>query len=336
MKKFGFLLIILIVLSVIWYKWQLLSLSNNSGAMSFTVKAGQSKSEIASALKKENLISSSLAFQIHYLLVRSASIKAGEYVFEPKTKTTDLMRELQKGDNSSKEVSVLIREGLSAKDINIYLKDNGFLNDDSFLNLVHTPLKNLPEDLKKYTWLNSLAKNDNLEGFLFPDTYRLYRGFTANDLVSKMLANLDKKLTPELLAAVNNSGHSFKEIMTMASILEKEVRSEEDMKIVSGIFWDRIANGQALQSCATLAFILGVNKKQYTYEDTQINSLYNTYQHKGLPPSPISNPGLRSINAALYPIKTSYNYFLSRPDNGQTVFSSTLDQHNAAKAKYLK
>ena len=122
----------------------------------------------------------------------------------------------------------------------------------------------------------------------------------------------------------------------MASILEKEVRSEQDMKIVSGIFWDRIKIGQALQSCATLAFVLGVNKVQYTYTDTQIISPYNTYKHKGLPPGPISNPGLKALNAAVEPIKTEYNYFLSRPDTGETVFAKTLDQHNANKAKYLK
>lgn len=336
MKKIGFLLVLIIILGVIWYKWQLLSFSNNSRTSSVVIEAGLSKAEIADKLKKDNLISSTLAFRIHYLLVRSASIQAGEYVIEPKTKTTDLMMLLQKGDNSSKEVSVLIREGLTAKDINDYLKKSNFLSDDSFLTLVHTPIKDLPSDLKKYSWLNSLDKNDNLEGYLFPDTYRLYRNFTANDLVAKMLSNLDKKLRPDLLQAINSSGHSLKEIFTMASIIEKEVRTEPDMKIVSGIFWDRIKNGQALQSCATLAYILGVNKKQYTYEDTQIISPYNTYKNRGLTPSPISNPGLKSIGAALYPTKTDYNYFLSRPDTGETVFSKTLEQHNEAKAKYLK
>jgi UPF0755 protein len=336
MKKIIWLLILVLILGVIWYKWQLLSFSSNNQTVAITIKAGLNKTEIADILKKDNLISSTLAFKIHYLLVRSGSIQAGDYVIEPKTKTTDLMRVLQTGDNSSKEVSVLIREGLTAKDINNYLKTNNFLNDDSFLNLAHTPIKNLPAELKKYSWLNGLDKNDNLEGYLFPDTYRLYRNFTANDLVVKMLADLNTKLTPEFLIAVNNSGHSLKEIITMASILEKEVRTETDMKIVSGIFWDRITNGQALQSCATLAFILGVNKTQYTYADTQIDSLYNTYQHRGLPPSPISNPGLKSIGAALYPTNTNYNYFLTRPDNGQTVFSKTLEEHNFAKAEYLK
>lgn len=108
------------------------------------------------------------------------------------------------------------------------------------------------------------------------------------------------------------------------------------MKIVSGIFWDRIANGQRLESCATLAYILGESKPQYTLADTQINSPYNTYRNDGLPPTPINNPGLKAIRAALYPTKTDYNYFLSRPDTGETVFSKIYQEHLANKAKYLK
>ncbi|MDP2736501.1 MAG: endolytic transglycosylase MltG, partial [bacterium] len=126
------------------------------------------------------------------------------------------------------------------------------------------------------------------------------------------------------------------EIVTMASIIEKEVRSTDDMKIVSGIFWNRIKNGQGLESCATLAYILGVNKPQYSVEDTKIDSPYNTYKYRGLPPGPIANPGFNAINAAVYPENTNYNYFLSDPETGKTIFSKILDEHNANKYKYLK
>jgi len=122
----------------------------------------------------------------------------------------------------------------------------------------------------------------------------------------------------------------------MASLIEKEVRTSEDMKIISGIFWQRIENRQGLESCATLAYILGVNKPQYSVVDTKIDSPYNTYKHRGLPPSPIANPGLNAITAAIYPKETDYNYFLSDPATGQTIFSRTLGEHNLNKAKYLK
>ena len=125
------------------------------------------------------------------------------------------------------------------------------------------------------------------------------------------------------------------QILTMASILEKEVSSAKDFKIVSGIFWNRIANGQPLQSCATLAYILGINKPQYSYEDTQVESPYNTYKYQGLTPGPISNPGINTINAAINPEKTIYNYFLTDPKNkNNTVYSTTYQEHVANKLKF--
>ena len=120
----------------------------------------------------------------------------------------------------------------------------------------------------------------------------------------------------------------------MASIIEREVRSDEDRKVVSGIFWNRIKAGQALQSCATLSFILGVSKKQYSIADTQIKSPYNTYLNTGLPPGPISNPGLSTIEAAINPQDSQFNYFLSDPETGLTIFSKSFEEHNANKAKY--
>jgi len=122
----------------------------------------------------------------------------------------------------------------------------------------------------------------------------------------------------------------------MASIIEKEVRSVDDMEIVSGIFWNRIKNNQALESCATLAYIIGESKSQYSIEDTQINSPYNTYRNRGLTPGPISNPGLRAINAAIYPKDTNYNYFLTDPKTKKTIFSKTFEEHKKNKSIYLE
>ena len=120
----------------------------------------------------------------------------------------------------------------------------------------------------------------------------------------------------------------------MASILEMEVKSQSDREIASGIFWNRVTVGQPLQSCATLAYVLGVNKKQYTYQDTQTVSPYNTYLNRGLPPGPIGNPGIATLRAAIFPKDSNFNYFLSDPETGQTIFSRTFAEHTQNKAKY--
>jgi len=122
----------------------------------------------------------------------------------------------------------------------------------------------------------------------------------------------------------------------MASLLEKEVNTKEDREIVSGIFWRRIKEGRPLQSCATIAYILGIDKWRYSFEDTRIKSPYNTYLHKGLPPGPISNPGVESIRSAIFPRKSDYNYFLTDPETGNTIFAETIEEHNQNKIKYFR
>ncbi len=311
MKKI-IVIVSLLALCVIWYEARISSHSSNTNDVSFMVTQGESTSQIATNLQKEKLISSTLAFKIYLYLHHSSLIQAGNYSIEARTSTRNIIVQLTKGIVADREVNVLIREGLNVKEINDYLKQSGFLHDDSFLT-----------EAKHY------------EGYLFPDTYRMFKNFTAADLITKMRNNFEKKLSSELRTAMQQSGHKAEDIIIMASIVEKEARTEADMKIVSGIFWDRIANGQPLESDVTLAYTQG-KKDQYSFLDTRIDSPYNTYLHRGLPRGPVSNPGLTAIMAAIYPTKTDYNYFLSRPDTGEMIYSKTLAEHNAAKQKYLK
>jgi UPF0755 protein len=185
-----------------------------------------------------------------------------------------------------------------------------------------------------YEFLKDKPGGGNLEGFLFPDTYIFFKDASAVSIINRMLLNFDEKLSGEMKGDIEKSGHSIYEVVTMASILEKEVKTKEDMKIASGIFWDRMEFGMPLQSCATVAYVLGKEKKQYSYDDTRTPSPYNTYINKGLPPGPIDNPGINALNAAIYPTKTDYIYFLTDPETGKTIFSKTIEEHEANKVKY--
>ena len=162
-----------------------------------------------------------------------------------------------------------------------------------------------------------------------------------------MLDNFDKKLTQDLRKEISRQSKTIFEIVTMASMLEKEVKDFEAKKLVSGILWKRLENGISLQVDATITYLAGkktthpegVASRPYgariSIEDLQIDSPYNTYKYKGLPLGPISNPGLESILAAIYPKESDFWYYLSTPD-GKTIFSKTLQEHNLAKAKYLR
>jgi len=149
------------------------------------------------------------------------------------------------------------------------------------------------------------------------------------------LANFNAKLTPELRQEIVKQKKSFFEVLTLASIIEKEVSEPEDMKMVADIFYKRLKAGIALQSDATVNYATGKSLIQPTYQDLSVNSLYNTYRYPGLPPGPISNPGINALKAAIYPTPNPYYYFLTT-ESGQAIYSKTYEEHLINKNKYLK
>jgi UPF0755 protein len=332
---------ILIIIAVIavgsFLFWQNLNspVNSNGQGQIFLVNKGETVKQVAKNLRLNNLIKSEFYFKYN-VWRENLIIQAGEYSISQKLSTKEIIKILTEGNAISQEKSITIIEGWNNKDVAAYLEKNNIISAKDFLALTKGPLKNWKFDFAKPDFLNDAPETVGLEGYLFPDTYRIFKDTTAKEIISKMLDNFNKKLTPSMREEIKKQNKKVYEIITMASIIEKEVRLTDDMKIVSGIFWDRIKNGQALQSCATLAYILGVNKAQYSLEDTKIDSPYNTYKYRGLPPGPIANPGFNAINAAVYPKNTDYNYFLSDPATGKTIYSKTLDEHNANKYKYLK
>ncbi|KKS34113.1 MAG: YceG family protein [Parcubacteria group bacterium GW2011_GWC2_42_12] len=307
----------------------------NGQERAFTVSKGETAEQIISNLKKENLIKSPVYFK-YQIWGAAANLKAGEYLISPKLSTREILKVLIDGEAISREKSIRIIEGWNLKDIGAYFTSNKITGASEFLGLAQAPLSVWNFNFPKPDFLNDAPREANLAGYLFPDTYRIFANTAAEQIIFKMLTNFDRKLTPEMRAEIKWQQKTIYEIVTLASIIEKEVRSIDDMKIVSGIFWQRIKNGQGLESCATLAHILGVNKAQYSIEDTKIDSPYNTYKYRGLPPGPIANPGLNALKAAIYPEFTAYNYFLSDPATGKTIYSRSLEEHNLNKFKYLK
>jgi UPF0755 protein len=303
----------------------------------FIIASGEGVNQISRNLYEQKLIKSMFYFEAYVWLEKiQAKFLAGEYILNTHMNIKEVTEILTSGKILNKEKNIKIIEGWKISDINKYLIDEAIIADNSFLNLAQNKVSSWPYEIAKPEFLSDLPADADLEGFLFPDTYRIFNDAKPEDIIIKMLDNFNKKLTPAMREAIKKQGKTIYEIVTMASVIEKEVTKSEDMKIVSGIFWNRVKNGQLLQSCATLAYILGVNKKQYTIEDTEIISPYNTYKNKGLPPGPIANPGLNAINAAINPTETNYNYFLSRFDNGETIFSSTYEEHLKNKNKYLQ
>ncbi len=174
-----------------------------------------------------------------------------------------------------------------------------------------------------------------LEGFLFPDTYKIDAGnFTSDHLIDKMLTNFQKKLPSDITAQLSAKNISLYELITTASMLEKEVRHADDLPVVAGIIWKRATSGWFLNIDATLLYDL--NRQNLTKADLQQDSAYNTYTRKGLPPGPIGNPGSKAILASLNPQKTSHWFYITDPKTGKAVFADTNDQQNRNRAIYLQ
>jgi len=335
-KKIKSIIILILILtsfcliSFLYYQYQVNTvLSDQDKKIKFIIKKGENLNQIAENLQKKEIIKSAKIFKI-YLWENNlqTKIKAGNYSLNNNINIKKIVEILIKGKVVLEEQTIKILEGWNIKDINNYLQENNIFTNNEFLNFIEN------KDLKlDYDFLEA---EKSLEGYLFPDTYRIYKNSTPEMIVKKMLTNFEKKLNPQMKYDIAQQNKSIYEILTMASIVQKEVQTEKDMKMVAGIFWQRINNGQALQSCATLAYILGENKKQYSYKDTQIISPYNTYKNKNLPPGPISNPGLEAIKASIYPEKNDYNYFLNAFETGETIFSKTYQEHLNNKNKYLK
>lgn len=316
-------------------------ISQGEELKTLVIEKGEGLKEIGEKLEEQGLVKNRLLFEAYAFLARvKNNFWPGEYKIEEKIKLKDLIN-LLTGMPSVREKTLTIIEGWTNKDIDRFFTEQSLLKEGDFLQA----LEKISQDrelLKKYEFLAEAAGSydqdediANLQGYLFPDTYRFYQETTAGAIIGKMLENFDQKLDSRLREEIKKSGRTIYETITMASLIEKEAALEQDRRLVADIFWKRIKTGWALESCATVNYVLGAPKPRLSYEDTRTPSPYNTYLHPGLPPGPINNPGLSSIKAAIEPLKNDYCCFLSTPE-GKIIFSKTTEEHSRNKGIYLK
>lgn len=305
-------------------------------AKMFTVNKGEAVKEIALNLKKENLISDPYAFIIYTAIMgKYSKVQAGDYLLSSQMSVSRIVGMMTKGETAKETITII--EGWDLRDLNDYFQSK---NMPGLFALTGTPAKtekneNIESLVEKFGFLEDKPQGLSLEGYLFPDTYYIDKNDTLETVVEKALSNFDGKLTPEMRNEIKKQKKTIFETVTMASMIEKEVKTLNDKKVVSGILWKRIENKMGLQVDSTVMYATGKENSKVYIKDTQFDSPYNTYKYRGLPEGPISNPGMDSIIAAIYPTKTNYLYYLSTPE-GKTIFSKTLEEHNYNKAKYLK
>jgi len=309
-----------------WWNQNSKPVSTNKELQSFIIPKGYSASRIGNKLADQSLVKSSLAFKFYVqLTAQSKRIQAGEYLLAPNFSLFKIVDQLTSGPV---EEWVTIPEGLRQEEV------------------VERYIDALKRDeLEADTFRQEfLAITANREGFLFPDTYLFPKAVSASIVANKMLTIFDGKINAQMEADINASEYTLDQVVTLASIIERETQKGEERSVVAGILLNRLKIGMGLQVDATVQYaIASANCRAgsecnwwptITREDLSINSAYNTYKYSGLPPAPIANPSLSSISAAIYPTESSYLYYLHDGD-GKIHYAETLDGHNSNVRKYL-
>lgn len=285
-----------------------------------SIKPGMGASEIADTLVQHGILSSKWPFWLKAKTSGTAnSFQSGMYALHPGMSVEEILDKLAAGDTTV--VKFTIPEGFGVKEIARRLSEEGLVNEKEFL-----------AKAKKYAPYDYIERNADIryacEGFLFPDTYELYQETTPESVLEMMAEDFDHRLTPEMRERAKERNLSIFELVTLASLVEKEAMYEEDRPIIAQVFLKRLEIGMPLQSDTTLQYLMDAPKEDVSIQDTKIESPYNTYQNRGLPPGPIASPGMASIQAVLYPADTDYLYFVA-DRRGHNHYSTNYADHQA-------
>ena len=286
----------------------------------FTVRPGMSVSEIGKELYERGIIDSEMKFWWTAKLNGFENkVKSGTFAMQTGMTPRDALEILVYGNTVT--IRFTIPEGFSVRDIAQRLDDEGLVKADAFISLAKTyrpyPYVEEHEDVR-YA----------VEGFLFPDTYEINGEFDAARIMQMMAENFDRRLTKEMRDRAREMDLSIYELVTLASLVEKEAYHEEDRPIIAQIFLKRLRLGMPLQADPTVQYLLDAPKEDLLYRDTEIESPYNTYQNVGLPPGPIASPGTASLMAVLHPADTNYLYFVA-DRNGNNYYATNYADHLA-------
>lgn len=330
-KKLIIAVIAFLILQYIYFGFFTKPAVDSDNIAVITVEKGESINQIAKELKKENVINSKFLFKNYLRFTGKAKeIQAGVFriPLPQNIKSTTYLLSTY----IPIEDKITIPEGFKITQIDAALADKGIIEAGEFINCVQTcPLEH---NLLQYIPNQSTR---NLEGFLYPDTYFVSTvDFDPATLIIKMMDNFESKLPDDWQQKAQSLPESdLYSVINMASIIEREVLSDQDKKMVSGLLWKRYSTpGWNIGADATLLYKKSDNV--ITYQDLQADDPYNTRKLSGLPPTPISNPGISSIEAALNPIDSEYWFYLTTLDTGRVIYAVTNEEHNANKNKYLR
>ena len=324
------MIILMVIVAYIWIQFMPVQIGGEK--VFINVEKGSSVSSVAKKLKESGIIRNEYALKIYMILNdMSGNIKYGNHIFQGNYTIKEVAKELTTPFISDK--SLLIPEGYTIAQIQQSINKLNNTDSNSFIKTsLNIPLGSV-----------DFVISDSLEGFLFPDTYKIFGNSSDKELISLMLENFRRRVNSVYYNDIASAGEkyfneedfheSLFKIITVASLIEREVKVPSERALVASVIYNRLEKGMPLQIDATVSYIPGKstnNKEKTTFADTRISSQYNTYKIKGLPIGPICNPGIESIKAAIFPEKSDYLYYVARKD-GSHIFTKNFEEHKKAK-----
>ena len=296
-------------------------------AVLVTVPPGKSARQIGEILARKHLIRNPLSFVFASRLDGlSGKMHAGRYLLSPAMPPRQIAALMALGETVNPDHVVTVPEGFTVRQIARRLAGAGLVDETQFLTLALT-------QGRSFSVRGWSPPDNNLEGYLFPDTYTIPKGATPREIIQQMLANFDTRVVlPDGAAAAHAPG-GLPGTITLASLVEREAEVDSDRPLIAAVYRNRLKLGMRLQCDATVQYALPTHKTRLFFTDLRVESPYNTYTHVGLPPTPIASPGLPSIVAALHPAAVGYLYYVAGPDGRHHVFSTTLAQQDQAIAR---
>lgn len=302
-----------------------------------TIPPGSGVTEIGHILQKNGIIQNAWAFAIYAKSHRQSGLKAGTYQMSPSMDTSTIVRSMQKGGIAA--IRFTVPEGAGLEEIAEIIQKHSSFRKEEVLKRADDPafvqhlMKKYPRLVTKEVFNQQIRHP--LEGYFFPATYSFYDRHVSLDAVLETMVAKTNAVFSAYAGQSTQARLTPHKLLTMASLIEAEATKKADRAKISSVFYNRLKKNMPLQTDPTVLYALNRHKEKVTYKDLRVNSPYNTYKHKGLPPGPIASPGEQSIKAALKPEKTDYLYFLANVDTGKVYFANTLKEHNALKEKYI-
>lgn len=337
-------ILLLLLFGVIGYQYVTTSLepldTENKTETVVEIPTGSSSKDIARILQDEGIIKSAIVFSYYIRMNNETGFQAGNYEFSPSMSLDSIIDQLQEGGTASnyEGTKILVKEGTSIDQISDDVAENTEHSKEDFLAAIQNETF-LAEMKTKYPeLLTSALEAENtryvLEGYLFPATYDFPEEMALEELIDNMISKMDEVMEgfyPE----IQQSDRSVHDILTIASLVEREGFTLEDRKMIAGVFYNRLAIEMPLQTDIAVLYALDEHKEYISNKDVSVDSPYNLYVHPGFGPGPVNNPSAEAIKATLEPTDSEYIYFLADMKTGKIYYAETYDQHLEYKAEYV-